>query len=895
MRKQFTLIFLALAINSTLFSQMPGMGAGRPGGASQNTNVGHLYGKVVDAKTNKGIDGATVQILGNKYDSVAKKVKEAILATQIAKSNGDFSIESLPIFGKLKLRIAAVGYKDVNQPVGFDIKMGGQGASSSDGGTSRMAQMLNMVDKDLGNIKIDASEANLGNVTVTSTTKQLFEMGVDRKIFNVDKNLVSTGQSATEVMKQIPAINVDIDGNVTLRNATPQLFVDGRPTTLTLDQIPADIIDKVELITNPSAKFDASGGNAGILNIVLKKNKKSGYNGGIRAGIDSRARVNAGGDFNYRHNKINFFSAAQLFQRKSISTINNERTNFATTNFPTSFVNSNGKGINNGYFAFLRGGLDYFVDNRNTISASVSYNQGEFKNNQDQIIDSTIASIFTSYSNNNAYTVSNFKNVGSTLSFKHNFAKSGHNISADINYNTARNNSQSDLSIATFQPNAFPKGNAFLQRNYTNGSNDFVTIQTDYENPINETTKFEGGARAAVRDFKNNLDQFSYNYSTGKYEIVPQATNKYKYIDAVYAIYGTYSFRVKKWNYQLGLRAESSNYEGTLIGGSSTGKDTSFTINYPLSLFPSAFVTYKLSDKQDIQINYSRRVNRPNFFQLIPFPDLTDPQNISIGNVSLKPEFTNSFELSYNNAYKKGANLLISTYFKYSTNLITRYQYRDKNPVTSDSAIYNTFANANNSVNYGIELTNKFPVTKTWDMTGNLNVYNSKINGTNIEAGLTNQRVSWFFKWNNNIKFKKNYSIQLSGDYQARTVLPPSSGGGGGRFGGGGGMFGGGTQSTAQGYIDPRYSFDLALRKDWTWKGGNSASLTLSMNDIFRTQFFNTHSESPFFVQDNSRRRDPQLARLNFNYRFGKFDVNLFKRKSTKGDQGFDSGGMMGQ
>ena len=175
------------------------------------------------------------------------------------------------------------GYKKLVKELSFGIKMGG--------GQSMQAMMA-LVDKDLGNIKLEQDVTQLQSVTVTSSAKPQFEMGIDRKIFNVDKNLASTGQTAVEVMKNIPNLNVDIDGNVTLRNATPTLLIDNRPTTLTLDQIPADIIDKVEIITNPSAKYDASGGNAGILNIVLKKNKKNGYNGGLRTGIDMRGRTN---------------------------------------------------------------------------------------------------------------------------------------------------------------------------------------------------------------------------------------------------------------------------------------------------------------------------------------------------------------------------------------------------------------------------------------------------------------------------------------------------------------------------------------------------------------------------------------------------------------------------
>ena len=372
-------------------------------------------------------------------------------------------------------------------------------------------------------------------------------------------------------------------------------------------------------------------------------------------------------------------------------------------------------------------------------------------------------------------------------------------------------------------------------------------------------------------------------------------SSNYKFTDKVYAAYGTYSLKVKKWSYQLGLRAESSTYNGSIIGKDLLGRDSlsSFSVDFPLSLFPSAFITYKISEKEDLQTNYSRRINRPNFWQLIPFTDYSDPYNLSVGNAGLKPEFTNSLELSYNNNYKKGANFLVSGFFKYNTNLITRYQYPDVNPDTahhyssSDSVLFNTFLNANNSVTYGLELTNRMPLTKWWDMTTNFNLFNSRINLDDPKLkSLSTQRTSWFVKWNNSIKFLKKFTLQLSGEYYAKTVLPQSGGGGGGGRGGGGGGFGGGPVATAQGYINPRYTFDIALRREWTWKGGNSASLTVSMNDFLRTQLYSTYSESEFLRQISERRRDPQILRVNFTYRFGKFDVNLLKRKNNRDDEG---------
>lgn len=884
----FSILFL---ISFGLFAQSPA--GGRTGGANrQNFNMGHFYGKVVDSKTGKGIDGVSLQLVSNKIDTATKKAAPATLKAAISQPNGDFSLENLPVMGNFTLRFSAIGYKSIEQKVSFGLKMpqGGQG----DGGGRE--QLMSMVDKDLGNIKLETDAANLGNVTVTST-KALFEMGVDRKIFNVAGNLTSVGQTATEVMKSIPSLSVDIDGNVTMRNATPQLFVDGRPTTMTMDQIPADIIDRVELITNPSAKFDASGGNAGILNIVLKKNKKTGYNGGIRSGVDSRGKINVGGDINLRQNKINFFASGMYNQRKSKSSAFTDRTNLSN-GFTQSRIYQQSNPVNNGYFAFIRAGFDYLVDNRNTITLTGNYNRGNFKSSDNQRIDSLLIEnpVFNTVAQNSE---GNFRNFGSQFSYKHNFAKSGHDLTADANYNYSKNDNSNFINTQTYLSQYEFKGFPVMQQSLSNGNQKNWTFQSDYENPISDNQKFEAGARASIRDYSNENFQYFFDHPLGKFYLSEQLSSRYKYTDKVYAAYANYSLKVNKWSYQLGFRAESSTYSGSIVHTDVQGTDSvsTFKVNFPLSLFPSAFITYKLSEKEDLQFNYSRRINRPNFWQLIPFTDYSDPYNLSVGNARLKPEFTNSFEVAYNNNYTKGANFLVNGFFKYNTNLITRYQYQDVNPDTahhysgSDSVLFNTYLNANNSITYGIELTNKMPIVKGWDMTVNFNLFNSKINLEDPKfKSISNQRTSWFIKWNNSVKFLKTFSLQLSGDYYAKTVLP-QGGGGGGRGGGG---FGGGPAATAQGYINPRYSFDIAVRKDWTWKGGNSASLSISMNDFLRTQLYSTYSESPFLIQTAERRRDPQILRVNLNYRFGKFDVNLFKRKNTNADQSGGTDAMPG-
>ena len=346
MSKLFLALFTLLSLNT--FAQYPG--GGRPSGATQNMNIGRFYGKIMDAKSNKGVEASSVQLVQSVFDSTTKAKKNKIIAGQLTKSNGDFSLDGLPVRGQFMLKVTAIGYLTLEKPVKFDL-----GANGND-----FSKIMSNADVDLGNIKLEIDAKQLEEIKVVGT-KPFMQMGVDRKIFNVEKNLVSTGQTASEMMKNIPGVDVDIDGNVSLRNASPTIFVDGRPTNLSLDQIPSDAIQSVELITNPSAKFDASGGMSGIINIILKKNRKAGYNGNLRAGIDSRAMPNIGGDINVKQGKVNFFASSMYNRRKSIGEGQSLREEFFAS--PSISYDQSNKPISSGFFNFNRAGLDFFADN----------------------------------------------------------------------------------------------------------------------------------------------------------------------------------------------------------------------------------------------------------------------------------------------------------------------------------------------------------------------------------------------------------------------------------------------------------------------------------------------------------------------------------------------------
>ena len=418
--KQFLLVTFTLLLSTLLMAQMPG--GIRTQGGGQNMNLGHFYGRVIDSTTNKPLESISVQLIQNKMDTLTKKRKDVVVAGMLTDRKGEFSLENLNIMATYKLLITGIGYKAREQKASFVLKMGGD-----------MSQMMNAVDKDLGNIKIETDTKQLAEVSVTGN-RPLLQMGIDRKIFNVDKSLTSVGGTAVDVMKNVPSVNVDIDGNVTLRNAAPQIFVDGRPSTLSLDQIPADAIQSVEIITNPSAKFDASGGGSGILNIVLKKARKAGYSGNLRTNIDSRARVGLGGDFNIRQGKVNFFANTMFAQQKSLSTATTKRSNFLTP-AKTEHILQNNAPLNKGYFGFLRAGLDFFPDNRNTFTLAGALVKGKF-NSEDfvRIIrDTNFVSPETGFTNTNGNF--QFNSYGSTLGYKHNFSKAGKEITADVNFN----------------------------------------------------------------------------------------------------------------------------------------------------------------------------------------------------------------------------------------------------------------------------------------------------------------------------------------------------------------------------------------------------------------------------------------------------------------------------
>lgn len=860
-----TILFVSLLFTVPSLAQYPGQpNAG--GNAGRQMNAGHFYGRIVDVKSGRGIEFATIQLFAAAKDSSKKSHTPKLVTGALTASNGDFSLENIPVFGNFTLVATAIGYDSLAMNVSFNLNPGQAGNAQ---------QMMSMIDKDLGNISLSPKTITLSEVVV-SGEEPLYKFELDKKVYNPDKDPSNAGGTAEDVLKKVPSVMVDIDGNVTLRNAAPQIFVDGRPTTLSLDQIPSDAIDKIEVITNPSAKYDASGGQSGIINIEMKKNRRIGYNGNLRFGVDMRGKVNGGGDINVREGKINVFANAFLNQRKSVSCSSSER--YATDGFPLTNIFQTDTPINNRLFASGSAGLDYFVNNRNTITVRGSYMQGMFESIDDlYVITDTVygSEVKSSYAVRNTENNRMFQNAGASILYKHLFPKADHNLTADLNFNRSEFKNDANNLTQYYDQTETPVGSLGNQLQEGNGTTEYFTGQSDYANKIKEDMKIEAGIRGAIRHYTSENHVYLIDDVTGAATEVPDINN-YTFDDQVYAAYATFTNKINKFQYNAGLRVESSFYSGVL-----TNENQSFKNNFPLSLFPSGFVSYSLSDDQTLQLNYSRRIDRPSFFQLSPYTDYSDSLNLQQGNPDLLPQFTNTFELNFQQNISKATNVEASAYMKYTNDLITRYQVLKFDSAQSQDVIINTYQNANSSYLFGLELTGSTTIKKWLSINANINLFQSYIDGSNIESNLTNRQFSWFGKLNTNIKLPANFTLQLGAEYTSKTSVPQSGGGHGG--------FWGTPPATLQGYVKPSLDVDFSVKKEFLKT--KAAAFTLSISDIFATDRNDSYYETDYFTQSSSRIRDPQFVRLNFSYRFGKFDASLFKRKNTGGEMVPDMSG----
>ena len=836
--KKHIILFIALvcfALN--IQAQFPGGGA--PGG--KMPSIGHLYGKVLDAQTKEPVEFGSVALLW--YD------KDSAVAGCLVKTNGDFSLDNLA-FGAFRLRISFIGYKTIEQ---------------------KMFINMQNIDKDLGNIMLQPDQELLKEVTVTEE-KTAVQMSIDRKVYDVTKDISTRGGTGLDAVKNIPSVTVDADGNVSLRNNAVAIYVDGKPTTLTLQQIPSDQIDRVEIITNPSVKYDAST-TGGILNVILKKNNKPGYNGMIMGGFGSNNmhldplsndRYNGMASLNVKQGKFN------MFGMYTYNTQTNFNDGFTTRNnillYPgmtQKYYNQTDTNTQKNTFQFARAGFDYYINNRSTLTVSGVYVHGAFNNNDLQHfhyndINDQILPLLTGYRQN----VSNasFNNYTGKIDYQHTYPKQGKEFTTSLTLNEGLMNTT--YTNTTY----YPKQDSQIVQKSTGSTPSWMyTYQADFVNPINEYTKFETGVRSFMQRSFSTQNTYDDSTKTDNYKPDAALTNNYNITNMTNAAYANYSSKLWGINYMAGLRFEETYFKGTI-----TNKDTSFSYYYPDSkftklqycFFPAVYLSKKLPHNQEFQINFSRKINRPNFFQLMPFVFSSDNANIQRGNPGLQPEFVNIGEVNYNIVWWK-LNFLSSFYLRYTQNPITNIAYPE---VSNPNVLINTYQNGTNKFVYGFDNTLKLTPVKGLDLMANANIFYTTINYLNGVQLINNSGYSWTGKASIKYNFPKNFTMQVNGNYQAPQIIP-------------------------QGTTRITEFMDVTVSKNIKQK----LTFTLLISDVFNSKRFGNNYNTTDYVQDMSRRRETRYIKLTLTYMFGKMDSGLFKKlKQMKKEGGDDQGGMGG-
>lgn len=797
---------------------------GKPTGGKM-PSVGRVYGKVINAQNKETIP----------FVSVAVYRKDSLIGGSLAGANGEFNVENLP-FGPMKIKVTFVGFKPFEKMVAITPQA---------------------VEQDLGDLKLEVEETLLKSVEVVGE-KSASQMSIDRKVFNVDKDLTVKGGTATDVMKNIPSVTVDNDGNVQLRQSAAAIYVDGRPTTLTLDQIPADQIERVEVITNPSVKFEAST-TGGIINIVMKTNSKPGYNGTIAgaAGTNDHYMTSIALNFKQRpigislnYNYNSFLNPVKGYSDRTYLSDGEEIGSYDSKS-KTSFKHQ-----------FQAGSItfDYNLNNRNKISLSENMAIGNFTNYDVQSFENRSYDSIVSYGYRGSNMEVHFENYTTIARYLKTFPKQGKQFSIDANYNTTHAKNPSTYETYNYDHNGVPLPNSpQLQNNRGYNKNEIYMLSADYVNPITDSTKLEYGARSTYKPTYQTLDVSEYSYPEGQYQPNTYLTGHYKIENLVNAAYINYTTRWKGINYAMGLRFEHSYYKGILLDKN----DSSFMYQYPTglnnlgnALFPSLYISKKFNEKQEMQFNVSRKINRPNFFQLMPFIMASDPKNYNIGNPSLTPEFITLSELNFNQFLKKG-NMFLSLFYRNTQNPLTSYSRVSE---TDSTVLINTTINGKQSNTVGMDNTFKYTLIKGLEATLNMNLFFTRINAVVNNVEVSNGGFNYNGKLSFAYKLPKSVSLQLSGNYESPRVIP-------------------------QGKTKEFYFADFAISKE-LYKFIN---ITVAVSDIFDTKGRGFNYVTDQYIQNSWNRRESRFVRLIVRIRFGKADATVFKRRPQS--QGDDSEG----
>lgn len=784
-----------------------------------NMPKGSLSGLLKDAQTGQPIEYGNVVLFRYKDSSMVNGT--------VSGKGGIFVLNEIP-FGNYFLKASFIGYA---AKILDSIKI------------NPRSMELN-----LGNIKLDESSIELSNVIVTGE-KEMIINNLDKKVINVEKDLTTTGGTAVDVVQNIPSVSVDADGNVSFRgNKNLTILIDGKPSELVgmgngdiLSNIPPSSIESIELVTNPSARYDPDG-TAGIINIILKKRVNGGINGNLSLTTGTGDKYNGSINFNYKTPSFNFFSSIDSRINKSKNDGNSFRTN--SLNNSLSFLNT----INNGIFDFgshnFTAGLDYLADNFNTLTFSFRYRSFGFDNtglikNKSLNSSDEITNYFER-SNNADRHVNSFNY---SLSYRRASETKGQELTADIIFGSNKMNRNEDIIQKNFNLDLTPKiEDPLLQKGLSSNRQQQLTIQSNYINPIEGFGRIETGIKTTFKDLNSKNDYLNFDYLLNDWAYDPLKKTDFDYKEQVYAVYGIYSNNINQFQYQLGLRLEQAN-----VDGNERLSNIAFNNNY-FAVYPTVHLVQSLPAQQEIQLSYSRRVERPNNRQLNPYVDKSDSLNISVGNPELKPEFINSVELGYSKLFDKTA-LTSSLFYRNTNDAITNFI-----SIREDGVSETTWRNLAKNISYGLELTAAHPLFEWLRLNGSFTYFSNEFNDGNIST----QDFTWQGKFSSFFTTSKDFNFQINFNYNAPDVTP-------------------------QGKIKQVYFTDVALKKDFL---DGQLSLTLRVSDIFNSRKFEAETIGQNFFTNSYRKMESRVAYLGISYRLTSGNNN--KERKPRNEESMD-------
>ena len=774
-----------------------------------------IKGNVADAETGEPLEFATVSLLSAEDSSLVGGV--------VTELGGKFQLDAKP--GKFILRVQYVSYDNlfINDIVFDDEK-----------------DIL-----DLGEVGLSTNSEVLEAIVVSANRDQM-QLELDKRIFNVSENLNNVGASAGEIIDNLPSVSVDVEGNVSLRGSSNvQILVNGKPSSLVgiggsegLNMLQGDLIERIEVITNPSARYDAAG-SAGIINIILAKELEKGFNGSFTGNVGLPGVLGASGNINYRTGKFNFFGSYGLSYRTSPGGGFTDRVSFQEGD--TLFTYIDNDRLRTGLSQTFRLGTDFSINDNNIITISGQTRIGDQVNTTKiNYLDRDISRMIinnTLRTDTESEREDNYELQGS---YRKIFEGDGHELLAEVQIRNSNEIESSSIDSA----NLLISEEDFLYQRSKNDERDKnILVQLDYIYPFGMGNKFEAGYRGTIREISSDylVEQVD---SEGEWQPLGNFSNQFTYNEDVNAFYTIFESKMDNWGYQLGARVENTFIE--TYQRETNARDTkSYT-----DLFPSAFLSYKFNKMTSVQGSYSRRISRPRFWYLNPFSSFSDPRNIRMGNTDLNPEYTDAYEVGAVYNLKK-SSLYFGAYYRQTTGVIERVS-------TSEDGIntVSTPRNIGTENSFGIEANFNIDPTEWYNVNGNANLYRAVTNGSYEDIILTRDTYSARFRLNNRFKFGK-LNAQVSGNYRA-------------------------PERTTQGRRDAMYSIDLGVNMDVL--NGNG-TLNLSARDAFNTRKYRGVTETDTFYQTNEFQWRAGEVRLSFVYR-----LNQKKGRSKGSREGYGGG-----